>query len=334
MAIIFSQPHNGHLRRADPKLTRTIPVEKWRCIAYFFFWTMVGLANVMSKIFVAPMLLNGPVDGTIEQKMGCGPFDRVDKGFGVDVGEGFIYPDQSHLAEAFGFSNICTAWDYTPSREVTAMYFPLFEFALVFYLFLDILNTNISYNRGELPEWFWTFSKTVFGLNVVLCIWFRMIFVVIAYEDAGRHTLGFLGLQIALMLVAFQNFFYVIMTGQSYPTWNLSTRQTAIIAKTYLILLVCISAVKISATVYIVIHGEGPAFYKEDSFIPGMVKGQVVDLVWMLFNALIPVLIAIVRAKNEDPLEFEVTCRTPTYENVGDEQARKGENAPLNPNNA
>ena len=79
MAIIFSQPHNGHLRRADPKLTRTIPVEKWRCIAYFFFWTMCGLAYVMSKIFVAPMLLNGPVDGTIEQKMGCGPFDRVSR---------------------------------------------------------------------------------------------------------------------------------------------------------------------------------------------------------------------------------------------------------------
>ena len=145
-----------------------------------------------------------------------------------------------------------------------------------------------------------------------------MIFVCIAYENPKQHTAGFLGLQVALILVAVQNTLYVIMTGKSYI--NFSTASTTRIAMTYLFLLLCISAVKVWATVYIVINGVGPDLYKEDSFIPGMVTGQVIDHIWMVFNALIPLFIAIVRMNKELPLEIEFSLPKPTPERSGSEE--------------
>ena len=93
--------------------------------------------------------------------------------FGVNLGEGFDFKTQSHLIQLFGFANICANWDYSPSRELTAMVYPLFEYSLLVYLCLDFLNTKLSYQRGELEEWFWSFSKIVFPINLFLCAQFR-----------------------------------------------------------------------------------------------------------------------------------------------------------------
>ena len=88
-------------------------------------------------------------------------------------GEGFDFYTQNHLRERFGFSNICTNWDYSPSRELTGMIYPIFEYALMIYLVLDFINTKLAYQRGELTEWFWIFSKIVFPVNVFLGTQFR-----------------------------------------------------------------------------------------------------------------------------------------------------------------
>ena len=141
-----------------------------------------------------------------------------------------------------------------------------------------------------------------------------MIFVCIAYEQPSQHTAGFLGLQVALILVAIQNTMYIIMIGQSYPTLGLSASSTALLAKIYLFLLSCISAVKVAATVYIVMYAIGPDFYRWESPIPDMVVGQIVDTIWMLFNAVLPMFIAVVRMNNEDPLTIEISMPTPTYD--------------------
>ena len=108
------------------------------------------------------------------------------------------------------------------------------------------------------------------------------------------------------------------MTGKSYT--NLSTASTTRIAKTYLFLLLCISVVKVWATVYFIITAKGPALYRVNSFIPGMVRGQVIDHIWMLFNAVIPLFTAIVRMNNEHPLEIEISLPKPTRVRSGSEE--------------
>lgn len=96
----------------------------------------------------------------------------------VEVGKGFDFKEQSHLKERFGFGNICTNWDYTPARELTAVYYPVFEYSLLVYLCLDFVVTYLSYKRKEICGNFYKFSKFVFGLNIFLCTQFRKLFVV------------------------------------------------------------------------------------------------------------------------------------------------------------
>ena len=57
----------------EPYVKYDVAVEKWRTIAYVFFWLMCILAIAMSNIFVIPYLKDGPDDeGDV-----CGPFNRV-----------------------------------------------------------------------------------------------------------------------------------------------------------------------------------------------------------------------------------------------------------------
>jgi len=272
---------------------------------------MIPFAIGMTRLFVVENLANGvDKENTPRELWGCGPFNRGDSIFNISYGDGFDYDTETHLTEFFGFSNICANWDYTPARELTALYFPFFEYSLVIYLFLDFVSTFISYRRGELPKWFWILTQIFFPITVLLCIGFRMIFVCIAYESANQHTAGFLGLQVALIIVAVSNSSQILLTGQSYPSCCLGVKATAIIAIVYLVLNLSISSVKVYATSYIVRHGVGPDFYK----IPvgsGIALGRIIDFIWMIMNAFLPAVIALVRFQNEDP--FEVIIRVPIH---------------------
>ena len=57
----------------------------------------------------------------------------------VTPGRGpFNFFDQTYIQERFGFSNICTNWDYVPSRELTAILYPIFEYSLITYLLVEL----------------------------------------------------------------------------------------------------------------------------------------------------------------------------------------------------
>jgi len=304
--------------REAPIIKMTVSPESWRFTAYCFFWSMCIFAITMSKIFVVPYLAAGPKkEGDI-----CGPFNRDAPDFGVNLGEGFDFNTQSHLIQLFGFANICANWDYSPSREMTAMFYPLFEYSLILYLCLDFLQVKLSYQRGELSEWFWTFSKIVFPINVVLCSQFRMIFVCIAYLDVQKHTAGFLGLQVALMLVAISNTLYVYDSNECLNLFG-TIEKTRLAGLVYLVGDLIISSIKITATIFVVQNGYGAPWTLNPSGIPGLCVGQVVDQVWMIFNAVLPLIISYNRAKSEYPLEIAITSEEPSY--VED----TGEGAPL-----
>ena len=87
------------------------------------------------------------------------------------------------------------------------------------------------------------------------------------------------------------------------------------IARLYLIFNLSISSVKIYATMQMVLNRpRAQDFYKYPTFIPGMVLGKLVDLIWMIMNAVIPLLIAYVRMSNEEPITIVLTRNTPIYE--------------------
>ena len=128
-----------------------------------------------------------------------------------------------------------------------------------------------------------------------------MIFVCIAYENVQQHTAGFLGLQIALILIATENTLYVIDADISYAFLG-GMKRTRQVAITYLVLLLIASSVKVSATTFFIVNGYGTAWSRRETAINGVVFGQIVDWVWMLFNAVLPLGISIIRERNEDPI--------------------------------
>ena len=107
----------------------------------------------------------------------------------------------------------------------------------------------------------------------------------------------------------------VVMYSASFHE---SKSVTRVIAWLYLILNLAISSVKIYATIQIVVNGpRGPDFYRNPTFIPGMVLGKLVDMIWMTMNAVIPMLIAYVRMNNEEPITIAFAQKTPIYEGDG-----------------
>ena len=120
--------------------TFSVTAETWRFYAYIAFWGFVLFAMVITRLFVVDILAAGPinVDGTDST---CGPFNLNDPELGVVAGQGFDYNTQSHLISVFGFGNVCTAWDYSPSRELTSTVYPVFEYLLLIYVTFDFMAT-------------------------------------------------------------------------------------------------------------------------------------------------------------------------------------------------
>mmetsp|Transcript_24082 Transcript_24082/g.53116 ORF Transcript_24082/g.53116 Transcript_24082/m.53116 type:complete len:793 (+) Transcript_24082:215-2593(+) len=314
--IVYGQPGSppiGGLDESD-SFSFIVQPEVWRLRMYIFFWSMCGFAYIVTHLFVISLLEEGAPPNTPREQLGCGPFNR--NGWdGLEYGDGFDFKKQNHLKEQFGFSNICTYWDYTPSREWTAMYFPLFEYSCVLYLILDYFAMKLSFQKGEIPGWYWRLVKMVTPVCLFFCIMFRMIFVEISYLVVGKHTAGFLGLQIALLSIAIMNVCYIYLTKQSYPTFGVSSAAARKIALTYLSINLPISALKIYGTAYIVFipSHKPPGFYSLPTPF-GVKFAKALDIVWMIMNAILPVAIAFVRMTDEESLVVEIVAPQHVYE--------------------
>jgi hypothetical protein len=73
----------------------------------------------------------------------------------------------------FGYPNICTRWDYSPSREATAVIYPILEYSLMIYIFLDYVTIYLAYLRGSIAPWFYRLTKWLFWINMILVSEFR-----------------------------------------------------------------------------------------------------------------------------------------------------------------
>ena len=229
--------------------TMTIRPELVRCWVYFFFWSLVLLAFIITEIWAEP-------------------------------------------EEDAGVSKIFTLWDYSPSRELAAIYFPFLEYFLVIYIFLDCILNMMAYRNGMLPEWYWKITRYIFPICMLLTIWSRLSFVFNAYDDATKgntDTVAFL--QIALLAIAISNVSYILLTKESYPNclkWSAGT--AGFVAKIYLALNIVISVLKISGT------------------------NGLIDFIWIILNAVIPAFIAYVRMQNEDPLTIGIVLPAAVYD--------------------
>jgi hypothetical protein len=291
----------------------TVSVESIRVIAYCNFFIMVACAIVLNNALVAPKLAEGGNGGT------CGPFngaygDLVDPP--IKAGEGFDVATGSHLVRLFGYNNICANWDYSPSREITAMIYPLFEYCLLLYLLFEGVQANLYYKKGWVSETYYRVFKFLFFPMILGCAWFRMIFVVIAYEDVSGHTAGFFLLQFTLIIVALLNTYFMLDSKAEYD-WLGGRNGTIAVALIYIILNLVVSPIKLFLTANIVFLGE-PAAWSLNT-IGGSYIGSVVDTVWFVFNAVIPLLVGFLRAFSEPTLTITIDVGPSPYSGADEE---------------
>jgi hypothetical protein len=139
----------------------------------------------------------------------------------------FVDPEQiinSDLKAIYGFNNICVMFDYSPSREYTAMVYPLFEYSFFIYVVFDYIHLRLVC-KGTSKEYLIKIANVLLPVKLTLIAWFRMIFVYNIQQPDNKygvggmigHTLAFFGLQLALILVAFENIMFIFATGLYYP---------------------------------------------------------------------------------------------------------------------
>lgn len=197
-------------------------------------------------------------------------------------------------------------WDYTPSRELTALYYPLFEYSFLLYVILDHIQFRLAFTDNHRPGII-LLAKITLPIKVLLIAWFRMIFIYQVnmeqpdypegygpyIEGALGHTMGFFGLQLALILVAMENVLFINLTGMEYPLLGL--RGTRIASWIYFAVVTPLTLFKIYVA-YTALIGR-----KINNFI---VVGRVVDLIWMILIAFMPIVFAQIGRKTESHVKI------------------------------
>eukprot|EP00555_Chaetoceros_dichaeta_P012167 CAMPEP_0198262014 /NCGR_PEP_ID=MMETSP1447-20131203/10581_1 /TAXON_ID=420782 /ORGANISM="Chaetoceros dichaeta, Strain CCMP1751" /LENGTH=367 /DNA_ID=CAMNT_0043950083 /DNA_START=93 /DNA_END=1196 /DNA_ORIENTATION=+ len=304
-------------------LNLNVSVESIRVVFIVNFFIMVFCAIVLNTYLVKPILLEGGKDGNM-----CGPFngfmgDKVDPPVGP--GDGFDIATQNHLVRTAGYTNICANWDYSPSREITAMIYPIFEYALLIYLCFDLLQTHIYFKKGWVSKCYYRVFTFMFVPMIIGCSWFRMIFVVIAYQNVQGHTAGFFGLQLTLVMIALINTYFIIDSKAEYAFLG-GRKGTLYIARIYLSCILIISPLKLFLSGHIVFRNE-PVGWSLNK-VGGSVAGVVVDNIWFVFNAVLPLAVALLRAFSEPCLNIVVDV-PPSNWSSKDGVAEKTEGYPL-----
>lgn len=191
-----------------------------------------------------------------------------------------------------------------------AFIYPIFEYTLLLYLIADFVNTIVAYNKGWVSTRYYQVARILFPIMIALCSWFRMIFVILVYKNARGHTAGFVGLQLALVMVACLNVWFVLETKMEYPFLG-GRRGTVLCALVYLVCDVIVSGLKFWLDVHVVAGFSYPSWGM--ARVGNHVVGEIIDYVWMVFNAILPLFISYVRSKTERPLEITVDVQPPEF---------------------
>ena len=270
-------------RCAQEAFTFTLQPETLRMITYGMFYFMVGCAMLFHRFLVLP---KGAESCT--------------------AGETCLFPvdmEDTPLTRAFGYNNVCINWDYSPSRELTALIYPFVEYPLIAYVVLDYIQIYRDYKYdGQLPSWFFKLATGLLPIKILLLAWFRMIFVNEAFRSTVYHTLPFQGLQVALILVAITNSLY--WTAHTTPLYikQLGLNGTHLLMRVYILCLIVVTVFKI-VVVSSIFAGSPVVDVKQPN---SAALCAFADRAWLFLAAVVPFFSAAYERTIEVPLKITV----------------------------
>lgn len=272
-------------RSAQRAVSFEIQPEFLRMVTYGMFWFMVGCAMLFHRFLVLPK----GADSCTAGETCLFPVDMKD----------------TPLTRAFGYNNVCINWDYSPSRELTAMIYPFVEYPLIAYAVLDYIQIYRDYLDKELPSWFFKLATGALPIKILLLSWFRMIFVFDSFRNTAFHTLPFQGLQVSLVLVAVQNSLYWTTHKSPLYVKQLGQAWTHRLIWAYVACLLAVTAFKI--TVVTSIFANKPILDIHDDFSASLCA--FADRAWMFLAAVVPFFLAAYERRIEVPLTISMRAR-------------------------
>lgn len=142
-----------------------------------------------------------------------------------------VDPQSTAIYKLFGFNHACNALDHEPSRTVSAMLLPLWEVPFIFYVIFNFLRIQDAYREKKVPQYTFILAAILLPIEFLLTVWFRIVFVWNPEVNFLNHYIPYIGFQVLLFLVAFENILYF------YAVKALPFRNNAKIAIGYLVLL-------------------------------------------------------------------------------------------------
>jgi hypothetical protein len=196
--------------------------------------------------------------------------------------------------------SVCVQWDYSPSRQITALFYPMFEYSFAIFLVLSYVYVKKCYLMHEIPKWLWRFEQITFPIKLVLAAWFRMIFVYSVEESVTGHTLGFLGLQVVLVLVALENVMLANARKEDY--FHLGRKATRVLSWTYYFILTPATLLKIAFAIGFLI--KKPLINIHDPIQVIFIRS--LDRTWLVLAAVLPFFFAIYQYRTEPHLKIRI----------------------------
>lgn len=187
---------------------------------------------------------------------------------------------------------------------------------MLIYVVFDHLQLRNDFENGKCPAVVYKTSSSLFWVKIVLIAWFRMIFVCSVFQDpipmfgyempaVVAHTLGFFGMQFALILIAFENVSYLVYNEKEM--WGMSVSVTKIMGIVYLVLLAAVTVLKISWASSIFIFGT--------PWISAPWP-HIFDRTWMLLVALMPIFFSLYGQRTEPTMVVTIANEPKSSENI------------------
>lgn len=142
-----------------------------------------------------------------------------------------VDPHTTAIYKLFGFNHSCNWLDHEPSRTVSAMLLPLWEVPFLFYLIFNFLRIQDAYKENKAPRYAYVVSGIFLPIEILLTVWFRIVFVWSPEVSFLYHYLPYIGFQFLLFMVAFENALYF------YAMKALPFKNSRFMAISYLVVL-------------------------------------------------------------------------------------------------
>ena len=119
-----------------------------------------------------------------------------------------VDPHSTTIYKLFGFNHACNVIDHEPSRTISAMLWPFWEIPFALYVVFNFLRIQDAYREQKAPKYVFIIAAIFLPIELSLTVWARLIFVHSPAVNFLSHYLPYIGLQILLFLVAFENALY------------------------------------------------------------------------------------------------------------------------------